>query len=92
MFSVEESAIVFVAILVVASMLFTLPPILSSAIVICSTIGTLTASYFVKNFYWFQLDSINCGGVLILSILLGWQVNKIRAEELFARFQMEELN
>ena len=35
---------------------------------------------------------INCVGVLILSMLLGWRVNKIRAEEAFARLRSLELN
>jgi len=90
--SPEESATVYVAVLTISNMIFTLPPILSSAITALATAVTLAASYYIKGIYWFQSDVINCVGVLILSMLLGWRVNKIRAEEAFARLCSLELN
>ncbi len=92
MLSKGESATVFIAVLVISNMVFTLPPVLASAMAFLATVGTLTASYFVKDLRWFQADVLNCGGVLLLSMLLGWRVNKIRAEEAFARARVLELN
>lgn len=90
--SPDESAPVFLVVLVISQMLFILPPIQTTVFAALATLGTLITSYFIKSSYFFQSDMINCIGVFILSILLGWMVNKIRAEEAFARFQALELN
>lgn len=90
--SVDESAAVFLVVLVISQMLFILPPILTAAMAVAATVVTLLISYAIKTPYFFQSDVINCVAVFILSILLGWRVNKTRAEEAFARMRVLQLN
>lgn len=90
--SVNESAPVFLVVLVISQMLFILPPALTTSLAALATAATLIVSCHVKSPRFFLADVINCVGVFILSILLGWMVNKIRAEEAFARLRVLRLN
>ncbi|MGI6199679.1 MAG: GGDEF domain-containing protein [Christensenellales bacterium] len=90
--SVDESAPVFLVVLVVSQMLFILPPVLTTSLAALATAATLIISFHIKSSRFFLADAINCVGVFILSILLGWMVNKTRAEEAFARERVLQLN
>lgn len=91
-FCQDETALLFIVVLTIASMIFTLPPMISLCISIICTIAMLVASYYVKESYWFESDVLNGVSVLLFSIMLGWRVNRIRAEEAFARADAKRLN
>lgn len=84
-YSREESALVYVVVLIISQMVFILPPILTTFIAGISMIYTFALSYHVKSLTYFKSDIINCVGVFILSVLLGWLIVKIRIEEAEAR-------
>lgn len=84
-FSRNESALVYVVVLVISQMLFILPPVLTTCIALFSMIFTFIVSYHVKAIIFFKSDIINCVGVFLLSILIGWRIIKIRIEEAEAR-------
>lgn len=88
----EETALIFIVILTISSMIYTLPSMHTMAISTISTIIMLIASYYYKDSYWFESDALNSIAVLIFSILFGWRVNQIRAEEAFARSDVLRLN
>ncbi|MEG0980794.1 MAG: diguanylate cyclase [Erysipelotrichaceae bacterium] len=88
----DETALLYVVVLTISSMIFTLPTMLSMSISTISTIAMMTGSYFVKNSYWFESDVLNGVCVLIFSFMFGWRINRIRAEEAFSRANAQRLN
>lgn len=88
----EETALVFIVILTISSMIYTLPSMLTMGISAITTIVMLIASYYYKDSYWFESDTLNCIAVFIFSMLFGWKINQIRAEEAFARSDVLRLN
>lgn len=91
-FSVYESAAIFLVVLILSQIIFILPPVVTTVFSALATAATLVISYQIKDVYYFESDIINCVGVFILSVLLGFLINKIRAEEAFARSKVLELN
>lgn len=88
----DETALLFVVVLTISSMIFTLPSMLSTSISTICTIAMIIASYYVKASYWFESDVLNGVSVLLFSVMLGWRINRIRAEEAFARADAQRLN
>ncbi|MEG0875228.1 MAG: diguanylate cyclase [Clostridiales bacterium] len=88
----EEAGLLFVVVLTISSMIFALPTMITMSISTLSTIAMIIASYFVKNNYWFESDVLNGVSVLLFSFMFGWRVNRIRAEEAFARADAQRLN
>lgn len=88
----EETALLFVVVLTISSMIFTLPPLLTMSITTVCTLATIIASYYLKDSYWFESDALNGISVLIFSFMFGWRINRIRAEEAFARADALRLN
>lgn len=88
----EETAIIFVVVLTISSMIFTLPTMLTVSIATICTFATIVASYYVKERYWFESDVLNGVAVLIFSFMFGWRVNRIRANEAFAQANVLRLN
>ncbi|MEG0020635.1 MAG: hypothetical protein RR728_08815, partial [Oscillospiraceae bacterium] len=88
----DETALLFAVVLTISSMIFTLPPMLTMSISTFCTALVIMASYYVKDSYWFESDTLNGISVLLFSFMFGWQVNRIRAEEAFARADAQRLN
>ncbi|MEG2619458.1 MAG: diguanylate cyclase, partial [Oscillospiraceae bacterium] len=88
----NETALLFVVVLTISSMIFTLPTMLTMSISTLCTALVIIASYYVKDSYWFESDTLNGISVLLFSFMFGWQVNRIRVEEAFARADVQRLN
>lgn len=88
----HETAIIFLVVLTIASMIYSLPTMLSMSICTICTIIVIVASFFYKESYWFESDTLNGIGILIFSIMFGWRINRVRAEEAFARADVLRLN
>ncbi|MEG1699518.1 MAG: GGDEF domain-containing protein, partial [Oscillospiraceae bacterium] len=88
----DETALFFAVVLTISSIVFTLPPILNMSVSTLCTAIVIMASYYVKNNYWFESDALNGVSVLLFSFMFGWQVNRVRAEEAFARADVQRLN
>lgn len=88
----DETAIIFVVVLTISSMIYTLPTMLSMSISTLCTVVMIVASYLYKESYWFEADTLNGISVLLFSVLFGWRINKVRAEEAFARAEALRLN
>ncbi len=91
-YSPDESATVYVAVLSISQILFLLPPIQTTAIAGMTLFFVFALSSQVKNDYFFKSDILNCFAVYILSIMLGWYITKIRIEESIARRKAQELS
>lgn len=91
-YSPEDSAAVFLVAMLVAQMIFILPPVCTVSLTTLACIGTVIASAYIKAAPYRQIDALNCSCVLLLSSLLGWKVSKMRAEEAFARAHALRLN
>ncbi|MEG0764054.1 MAG: diguanylate cyclase [Oscillospiraceae bacterium] len=87
-----ETALFFAVVLTISSIVFILPPILTMSISTLCTAIVIIASYYVKDRYWFESDTLNGISVLIFSFMFGWQVSKVRVEEAFARADVQRLN
>lgn len=92
MFSQDETALLFVVVLTISSTIFILPTMISMSIATICTIAMIIASYYVKESYWFESDVLNGVSVLLFSIMFGWRINLIRAEEAFTRADAQRLN
>ncbi|MEG1084660.1 MAG: diguanylate cyclase [Hydrogenoanaerobacterium sp.] len=88
----NETALFFAVVLTISSIVFTLPPILNMSVSTLCTAIVIMASYYVKDNYWFESDALNGVSVLLFSFMFGWQVNRVRAEEAFARADVQRLN
>ncbi|MEG2022342.1 MAG: hypothetical protein RR087_11260, partial [Oscillospiraceae bacterium] len=88
----DETALFFAVVLTISSIVFTLPPILNMSVSTLCTALVIIASYYVKDSYWFESDALNGVSVLLFSFMFGWQVNRVRAEEAFARADVQRLN
>ncbi|MEG0429730.1 MAG: diguanylate cyclase, partial [Hydrogenoanaerobacterium sp.] len=88
----NETALLFAVVLTISSMIFTLPTMLTMSVSTLCTVLVIVASYYVKDSYWFESDTLNGISVLLFSFMFGWQVNEIRAEEAFARADSQRLN
>lgn len=88
----DETALIFMVVLTISSMIYTLPTIVSMSISTFCTVAMVVASYLYKDSYWFESDILNGASVLIFSIMFGWRINRIRAEEAFARADVLRLN
>lgn len=88
----NETAILFMVVLTISSMIYTLPTLLSMSISAFCTAAVIVSSYFYKDAYWFESDTLNGISVLIFSIMFGWRINRIRMEEAFARADAMHLN
>lgn len=88
----KETALVFLVVLTISSMIYSLPTMLTMGITTICTIATVIASYYFKESYWFESDVLNGIAVLIFSFMFGWRINCIRAEEAFARANVLRLN
>ncbi|MEG0272568.1 MAG: diguanylate cyclase [Hydrogenoanaerobacterium sp.] len=88
----NETALLFAVVLTISSMIFTLPTMLTMSVSTLCTVLVIIASYYVKDSYWFESDTLNGISVLLFSFMFGWQVNEIRAEEAFARADSQRLN
>ena len=91
-FSPDETAAAFLVTLILSQLIFILPPVVTTALAALATVATLLVSYQIKTEFFFRIDLLDCTAVFLLSILLGWMVNKMRAEEAFARSQVQQLN
>lgn len=91
-YCMEETAVIFVVVLTISAVIFTLPSLLSMGIATLCTAAMIAGSYYLKDAYWFESDALNGVSVLIFSILFGWRINLIRAEEAFAREDALRLN
>ncbi|MEG0830119.1 MAG: GGDEF domain-containing protein [Anaerovoracaceae bacterium] len=88
----DETALLFVVVLTISSMVFILPTMLTMSISTLCTAVVLIASYYVKGSYWFESDTLNGISVLLFSFMFGWQVNRGRAKEAFAQADVQRLN
>ncbi|MEG2639832.1 MAG: diguanylate cyclase, partial [Clostridiales bacterium] len=88
----NETALLFVVVLTISSMIFTLPTMITMSISTFCTAWVIIASYFVKDSYWFESDTLNGISVLLFSFMFGWRINRIRSEEAFARADAQRLN
>ncbi|MEF9921041.1 MAG: GGDEF domain-containing protein [Erysipelotrichaceae bacterium] len=88
----EETALLFAVVLTISSTIFSLPTLLTMSISTLCTTLVIIASYYVKDSYWFESDTLNGISVLIFSFMFGWRINRIRAEEAFARADAQRLN
>ncbi|MEG0506566.1 MAG: diguanylate cyclase [Longicatena sp.] len=88
----DEPALLFIVVLTISSMIFTLPTMITMSISTLCTIAMIIASYFIKDSYWFETDVLNGISVLFFSFMFGWRINRIRAEEAFARADALRLN
>lgn len=88
----NEPALIYIVVLTISSMIFTLPTMLTMSSASICTIAVLIASYYVKARYWFESDVLNGFAVLLFSFLFGWKINRVRAEEAFARADARRLN
>lgn len=91
-YSPNETAVIYVVVLAISQLLFILPPLLTTFISATTTLITLIMSCNIKPEIYYNSDIINCLGVFILSVLLGWHITKIRVEESSARNKAMELN
>lgn len=88
----DETSIIFIVVLTISSIIYTLPSMLSMSISTLCTVALIVASYLYKEAYWFESDALNGISVLIFSIMFGWRINRVRAEEAFARADAMRLN
>lgn len=77
----NETALIFVVVLTISSVIFTLPTMVSMGVATVSTIIMIIASYYIKERYWFESDTLNGISVLFFSVLFGFKINEIRAAE-----------
>lgn len=92
MYCQDETALLFVVALTISSIIFILPTMITMSIATFCTIAMIIASYYVKESYWFESDVLNGVSVLLFSIMFGWKINRLRAEEAFARADAQRLN
>ncbi|MEG1803401.1 MAG: diguanylate cyclase [Lachnospiraceae bacterium] len=88
----NETALLFVVVLTISSMIFTLPTMITMSISTLCTLAMMVASYLVKDSYWFESDVLNGVCVLAFSFMFGWRINRTRAEEAFSRADTLRLN
>lgn len=90
--SPDEGASIYYLALLLSQIIFILPPLFTGVLAAFSTVLTVYLSFIIKSDFFFRIDLLNCIGVYIISLLVGWMVNKMKVEEAFTRTKVQKLN